>query len=275
MLSGIGGEARGELGEDLSASAMSADVRTCVESTCVMQGWEDSCDHSAAVVRGRAVMGLMQQTSATSAGAASAVGATDGVAACAQEFLPLFEASRHQMWLIAAGVTGDRTEADDVLQEAAMIAMRKFGTFERGTNFNAWMAEVTRNTARNARRKRGRIDRLHAAASVDARGGMRDDGREEGEVHGAHGGDAACEVRTDVLLEAVKSLEEMARTCLLLRVVGGLSYEAIALVTRLPQGTAMSHVFRAREKLRERLSVVQGREAADANRTRAGRSQTR
>lgn len=81
------------------------------------------------------------------------------------DFLTLFETARPQMWLIAAGVTGNRSEADDVLQDAAMIAMRKFATFEPGTNFNAWMAEVTRNTARNARRKHLRANRLTQSAA--------------------------------------------------------------------------------------------------------------
>lgn len=151
------------------------------------------------------------------------------------------------MWLIAAGVTGDRSQADDVLQEAAIIAMRKFATFEPGTNFNAWMAEVTRNTARNARRKDLRARRLVQSASRHLR---RDH----------HTPPPAP--RDSLILDAVRSLEETARTCLLLRVVGGLSYESIALITQIPQGTAMSHVFRAREKLRAHLATLESASAA-------------
>jgi RNA polymerase sigma-70 factor (ECF subfamily) len=156
------------------------------------------------------------------------------------EFVSLFEASREQMWLIAAGVTGDRSEADDVLQEAAIIALRKFAEFTPGTNFNAWMAEVTRNTARNVRRKRGRVDKMTRAFAAQAG---------SGEV--VHARVAA----TERMLEAVQSLEETARMCLLLRVVGGMSYEAIAMAAQVPAGTAMSHVFRAREVLRKKLAA--------------------
>lgn len=160
------------------------------------------------------------------------------------DFQTLFEASRAQMWLIAAGVTGDRTEADDVVQEAAIIAMRKFATFQPGTNFNAWMAEVTRNTARNARRKHTRARRLTQALARATR-------------PDAHTTPPHRAAREDHVLDAIRSLEEVARTCLLLRVVGGLSYESIALITQIPQGTAMSHVFRAREKLRAHLATLE------------------
>lgn len=168
------------------------------------------------------------------------------------DFLKLLEAARPQMWLIAAGVTGNRSEADDVLQDAAIIALRKFDTFEPGTNFNAWMAEVTRNTARNARRKRLRAHRLmQSAARILS--------------PAAHTSTPAPASREDLILDAVRSLEEIPRTCLLLRVVGGLSYESIAIITQIPQGTAMSHVFRAREKLRTHLAALESAPAASTH----------
>jgi RNA polymerase sigma-70 factor (ECF subfamily) len=165
------------------------------------------------------------------------------------DFLTLFETARPQMWLIAAGVTGNRSEADDVLQDAAMIAMRKFATFEPGTNFNAWMAEVTRNTARNARRKHLRAHRLTQSVARLLSPAQ-------------HTPTAPRTSREDLILNAVRSLEEVPRTCLLLRVVGGLSYESIAIITQIPEGTAMSHVFRAREKLRSHLATLESAPAA-------------
>lgn len=53
---------------------------------------------------------------------------------------------------------------------------------------------------------------------------------------------------------AIMSLDEVSRVCLLLRTVGELSYAQIAAITDLNENTAMSHVFRSRRLLRERMS---------------------
>jgi RNA polymerase sigma-70 factor (ECF subfamily) len=49
------------------------------------------------------------------------------------------------------------------------------------------------------------------------------------------------------------SLDEIPRTCLVLRVVHGLAYSEISSALDIPEGTAMSHVHRSRLALRERL----------------------
>jgi RNA polymerase sigma-70 factor (ECF subfamily) len=49
------------------------------------------------------------------------------------------------------------------------------------------------------------------------------------------------------------SLEELPRTCLVLRIVHGMAYSEISHALNIPEGTAMSHVHRSRLALRERL----------------------
>src|SRR6478736_4415357 len=61
-----------------------------------------------------------------------------------------------RMWLIAAAVTGDRAEADDIVQQASMIGLQKRADFAAGTNFAAWMSQIVRLTALNYRKKSGR-----------------------------------------------------------------------------------------------------------------------
>jgi RNA polymerase sigma-70 factor (ECF subfamily) len=58
----------------------------------------------------------------------------------------------------------------------------------------------------------------------------------------------------DHVLRALGALEETPRACLLLRVINELSYKEIGRALDIPEGTAMSHVFRARRYLMERLS---------------------
>ncbi|MBT8484154.1 MAG: RNA polymerase sigma factor, partial [Phycisphaerae bacterium] len=57
----------------------------------------------------------------------------------------------------------------------------------------------------------------------------------------------------DDVLHALDGLEETARACLLLRTVVDLPYKEIARALDVPEGTAMSHVHRARRVLREKL----------------------
>jgi RNA polymerase sigma-70 factor (ECF subfamily) len=66
------------------------------------------------------------------------------------------------------GVLGDRHLAEDAVQEAAVIGLRKIKSFEPGTNFSAWMGQIVRHVALNHRRKYNR----RRALSLDGTGGL-------------------------------------------------------------------------------------------------------
>lgn len=168
-------------------------------------------------------------------------GATPARSAGDSEFWKLFDLARPKLRLIAVAVLGGVTDADDVVHEAAMIGLAKFGTFSRGTNFDAWMGQITRLTALGARRVR-----VRSAGATGSR--VEALARRPGHVTS----EAAME--TGRRLDAAMSvLDETARSCLLLRVVGGLDYDAISVILSIPKGTAMSHVSRARVALRGEL----------------------
>jgi RNA polymerase sigma-70 factor, ECF subfamily len=163
-----------------------------------------------------------------------------------------------RMWLIAAAVTGDRAEADDIVQEASIIGLQKRSEFMSGTNFAAWMAQIVRLTALNYRKKADRrnlritdpvrIDQSISATATDTQDTkslLTDDGR-------------LSEDQTDFddeVMSALNEISDVARMCLLLRVVAQLSYDDIAQTLQIPAGTAMSHVHRAKQSVRERLKT--------------------
>jgi RNA polymerase sigma-70 factor, ECF subfamily len=153
------------------------------------------------------------------------------------------EAFRHcspTLWCIAAAVLGERTHAEDVLQEAAMIGLGKLGAFVPHTSFPAWMGQIVRFTALNHRRKlerRARSETVSPAPDV-------------GVSAPAQRGEAGFDARTAAALGA---LGETARMCLLLKTVLELEYTEIAEALGIPQGTAMSHVHRARAQMRALL----------------------
>jgi RNA polymerase sigma-70 factor, ECF subfamily len=171
-------------------------------------------------------------------------------------FATRFEDAWPTLWFIAAAVLGDRSSADDVLQEAAMVALGKLSQFDPQTNFTAWMGKIVRFIALNHARRKNRagtssvdphalevvVNRQQAPHStlVNGRGEL---------FSGARG-----ENFDDRLLSALDSLDETARACLLLRTLMDMPYRDISLALDIAEGTAMSHVHRARAVLRQRLA---------------------
>ena len=56
--------------------------------------------------------------------------------------MPLF----NQLYNFAHWLAQNREEAEDLVQETYVKALRGFGSFQQGTNFRAWMYRILRNT---------------------------------------------------------------------------------------------------------------------------------
>jgi RNA polymerase sigma-70 factor (ECF subfamily) len=160
-----------------------------------------------------------------------------------------------RLTLVAAGVTGEPHSAEDIVQDAAVIAFKKIDSFLPGSHFGAWLAQIVRRCALNHRRK------------LKSRKTYATDPRTMGQLHqsseppdawpispdsGALVSDQAS--FDDQLLRGLNLLSEEARSCLLLRVIERLSYAEIASLMRIPEGTAMSHVHRSKAALRKMIS---------------------
>lgn len=171
-----------------------------------------------------------------------------------KDFERLFAESHSSLWLLAAGLVHVRSDADDVVQEAALQATRRLREFRPGTNFRAWMAQFVRFVAANQNRSRRRdqrrtpIDENGVTAPVArARAG-------EAWPIDRHGGLVTGQSAfDDKVVRALKEVQPVARACLLLRVVAGLPFKEVATLLDIPEGTAMSHVFRARVALQKTL----------------------
>ncbi len=155
------------------------------------------------------------------------------------EFARLFDAATPTLRLVAAAEVG-RSHADDVVQQAAIIAMERLDRFEAGTDFRAWMAAITRGAARNHRRGEQARHRRERTPRLLPRRQPRPAEHPSPEAH-------------TPLFDALTRLTPAQRECLLLRVVGEHTYEEIATILGIPAATARSHTYRARAHLLERM----------------------
>jgi len=164
-----------------------------------------------------------------------------------QTVLPHLDAAYNlARWLVRSPA-----DAEDVVQEAYLRAMRFFGGF-RGGDSRAWILKIVRNTCYSwARKNRGAGSEEEFDETAHSKEERHDDAesklveREEGE-----------RVR-----RALEALPEAFREVLVMREIEGLSYKEIAEVLGVPMGTVMSSLSRARQKMREQLETSVRKEA--------------
>jgi RNA polymerase sigma factor (sigma-70 family) len=150
------------------------------------------------------------------------------------------EAYRLAHWL-----TGNRTDAEDVVQDASLRAFRAIREFAGG-NARAWLLSIVRNTAYSWLRKNRptavlTVEDIEAVELANAKPG--DPNSETPE--------AALIAKTDAgqLRAAIAALPTPFRETLVLRDIEGLDYREIAEATDVPIGTVMSRLARARRRL--------------------------
>ncbi len=161
----------------------------------------------------------------------------------ADEFVAAFARHGRTLWLLAAAWVGGG-EAADLVQETARIAWQRRDSCRAGSDIGAWLAQIVRHTGANWRRKR-RPEATDPALLQPLAAGA--------PAIGA--GVVDVERLPDAVARALQSLPEVARACLLLQVVGGMTFPEIATMLDLPENTAMSHARRARLALRSALGV--------------------
>jgi RNA polymerase sigma-70 factor (ECF subfamily) len=153
-----------------------------------------------------------------------------------------------QLYDYACWLTRDATEAEDLVQETYVKALRGFGSFATGTNFRAWMYRILRNTFLTS--KTG----LRAMPPVS----IEDDGSDLEEFHDKTTPESVFFGRftADALRRAIEELPLPFREVLLLSDVENMSYKEIAEALSIPVGTVTSRLLRARRRVREALQGI-------------------
>jgi RNA polymerase sigma factor (sigma-70 family) len=170
-----------------------------------------------------------------------------------QQALPHLDAA----WSLAFWLMRDRADAQDVVQDAYVRALRGFAGF-RGDAIRPWLLAIVRNVAWRAlaarRRTTNNVIPIEAAFT---QGGEADpepmaiaSGEPSAETRMIEAGDQA------LLYQALDAVTPLFREVLVLREIEDMSYAEIATVLGVPQGTVMSRLSRARAELRLRYKAV-------------------
>jgi RNA polymerase sigma-70 factor, ECF subfamily len=174
-----------------------------------------------------------------------------------EEFAAQYRLVYPRLKLIAVAITCDAAQAEDIVQEAVLIAVSKIGQFRVGSNFSAWLAAIVRRCALNHRRKiRNRKTFATDPSSLALEEAPSAPSAAISPVNSAGQILPLQASFDDELLRALNGLTEDARCCLLLRVVQQHSYAEIAEMLEIPEGTAMSHVHRSKATLRKQLASL-------------------
>jgi len=155
--------------------------------------------------------------------------------------MPMFDS----LYNFARWLAHNSDDAEDLVQETYLKALRHFTSFQPGTNFRAWMYRILRNTFLTSRTG------LRAASTVSL------DSAEEGF-------ELAVEMQTpetilmnhsnsQLVQSAIDNLPVHYREALVLCDVEEMSYREIAEILQIPIGTVMSRLARGRKIVRESL----------------------
>ncbi len=157
------------------------------------------------------------------------------------------------LYRTALRMTRSEADAEDLVQETYIRALRFREQFTPGTNLKAWLFRILTNTFINAYRKRSRQPQTSEIDEVDEFSLYR--GMTQG-VPGASSPDPESEfldgIVSSEVTEALAELPEKFRTTVLLD-VEGFSYKEIAEMVGVPIGTVMSRLHRGRKFLQRRL----------------------
>src|SRR5208282_2022107 len=160
--------------------------------------------------------------------------------------MPLFDS----LYNFARWLVHSSNDAEDLVQETYLKALRSFASFQLGTNFRAWMFRILRNTF------------LSSCSTLDRRMTVAMDTEEDFPLSSATSATPESlliqRFSIEACREAIEQLPVIFREVILLCDVEDASYQEIAGILSIPIGTAISRLARARKAVRESLRSTPG-----------------
>lgn len=141
---------------------------------------------------------------------------------------------------VALAVTGDVADAEDVCQDAFVVAIERIAQCRDPARFGGWLLQIVRNHARNVARSPARRRAVPLDEREPSRGLSPVAELDRAELR-------------DRLLAALAEIPEQHREVILLHDLEGWKHREIGERLALPEGTVRSHLHHARRRLRQIL----------------------
>ena len=161
------------------------------------------------------------------------------------EFMPHLDT----MYNFAFRLTYDEDDAKDLVQDTYLKAYRFAESFQKGTNAKAWLYRILKNSFINDFRKKSK-----EPAKVDYQEVENSDNVDEDKTVDLRI-DAVRDMLGDEISLALSSLAVDFRTVIILCDLEGFTYDELSKILDIPIGTVRSRLHRARNLLKEKLSV--------------------
>jgi RNA polymerase sigma-70 factor (ECF subfamily) len=155
-------------------------------------------------------------------------------------FQAALENKKTVFW-ICLGYARDFVEAEELTQEVFFKAWIKIDSLRDPAKHREWLFRMARNVCLDHLKKQN-LRKLFRGRSLEY-------GRDERTPETR----AVCRDEIRLLKEAVRSLPKKLKETFILRGYGGLSYREIAAVLKIKEGTVMSRLNEAREKIKSRM----------------------
>ncbi len=175
-------------------------------------------------------------------------------------FNELVSVYERRVFALVFRMLGRRDEAEDLAQEVFVQVFKAIDQFRGESKLSTWIYRIAVNLCKNRTKY---LSRRHASHQEDV-----DAMHERAPLTAAKGVSVGDVSRPDELVEgmqlevvvkrAIAMIEPEFREVLVLRDVEDLSYEEIAAITGLPDGTVKSRIHRARAQLRAIVEKIMG-----------------
>jgi RNA polymerase sigma-70 factor (ECF subfamily) len=177
-----------------------------------------------------------------------------GLTEAAASFESLFAAVFGTAYGVAMRLCRNQADAEDLVQDAALLAHRAFGSFMPGTNFRAWFLKILTNCYYSRRR---REKSRPVTSDLDDTPDLYIYARAGEAGFPTQGPDPAAQLLdalgTERVVEAIQRLPDEYRVVSTLYFMEVLSYEEIARALECPVGTVRSRLHRGRKMLQKAL----------------------
>ncbi len=164
-------------------------------------------------------------------------------------FEQLLVQNQDRVFSLALRMVGSREDAADLAQEAFLKAWTGLPSFQGDSSFSTWIYRLTTNVCIDFIRKQQRRRDIQTVASLEDE----ENWTEPADVSQDPQHRLEEQERSEALDRGLRSLPDHHRQVLVMREMGGLSYQEIAQTLELDLGTVKSRIARGRNALRKFL----------------------